>query len=545
MSLTELHLLDGQTAEVRDIDRVRTWPARFLLLLLLGGAVFFALRAFRLPVPLGAIAPPDQFSAVRALRHVEAIREAAPGGVEGYLAAQLAALGLAPEAPVPGSRSVAGRLPGTEPTGAILLLTAYDPAGSAPGAAGAAMVLEALRTFGTEPRPKNDVIVLFSAARPLDEASIAARRVALVIRFERLSDRGPVALVGTSRENGWLLREALRDLPHPAVFLESNDVAGRRAADGSAWLSFAAIGGPTAAGAAPDARTLQGGGEAALALLRRFGSLSLPGPRTPDLVAFNVGPDQVVSYPATWSRAGGILAAAAAALLLALGVSHRRLEIESFTSGVVFFPLVIALAAAVAAAGLALLVRWNPGGHALPWGTPHSAWFSGGVLALAVAVAAALGVVLRARRGAAQADPGLAAAGLLWWTILAVVTGFRFPDLAVLAVVPSLLLVPAFLVLFLTGDPSRHPWLQALALALAAVPAALLLTPVWRLLDVAAGWAAPAPRLSLVAVSAGLGALAAATLLPHLSLPRRRWLFPVFCLLAAAGLLVAGARLTP
>lgn len=545
MSLTELHLLDGQTAEVKDIDRVRAWPARIFLLLLLAGAVFFALEVFRLPVPHGAIAPPDEFSALRALRHVEAIREAAPGGVEAYLAAQLAALGLAPESPVPGSRSVAGRLQGTQPTGAILLLTAYDPAGSASGAAGAAMMLETLRTFVTGPKPKNDVIVLFSATHPLDEALITARGAALVVRFERLSDRGPVALLGTSRENGWLLREALRDLPHPAVFLEANDVVGQRATDGAASLSFTAIGGPTAAGAAPDARTLQGGGESALAVLRRFGSLALPGPRTPDLVTFNVGPDQVVSYPATWSRAGGFLAAAAAALLLALGVSHRRLEIESFTTGVVFFPLVIALAAAVAAASLALLVRWNPGGHALPWGTPHSAWFSGGVLALAVAVAAALDVVLRARHETARADLGLAAAGLLWWAILAVVTGFRYPDLAVLAVVPSLLLVPAFLVLFLSGDFSRHPWLQVLALALAAVPAALLLTPVWRLLDVAAGWVAPAPRLSVAAVSAGLGALTAATLLPHLSLPRRRWLFPASCLVAAVGLLVAGVCVTP
>ncbi|MGE5346598.1 MAG: hypothetical protein ACM3JH_11640, partial [Acidithiobacillales bacterium] len=197
------------------------------------------------------------------------------------------------------------------------------------------------------------------------------------------------------------------------------------------------------------------------------------------------------------------------------------------------------------AATLALLVRWNPGGHILPWGTAHSAWFSGGALALAVAVTAALDAILRRRSGAVAADTGLAAAALLWWAIVAVVTGFRFPDLAPLAVLPALLLVPAFLVLFLLEEPSRHPWLQALALALAAGPTALLLTPAWRLLDVGAGWAVPAPRYSVAGLSAALGALLAATLLPHLPLSRRRWLFPVFCLATAVGLLAAGARLSP
>ncbi len=545
MSLTELHLLDGQAADLGEVDKGRAWPARIFLLLLVALAVLLALSIFRLPVPLGAIAPPGEFSAMRALRQTEGITGAAPGGVESHIAAQLAALGLVHEPEAPGTRSVAARLKGTRPTGAILLLTAYDPAGSAPGTAGVVTIFEALRTFLAGPRPENDVIVVFSASCPLTEAPIALYGAALVLRFERLADRGPVALVGTSRENGRLLREALRGLPHPTVFLGGNDVLAGRTGDAAAALSFTAVGGPAASSAAPDGRTLQDAGECVLALLRRFGTGTLPGPRAPDLVAWNVASDQVVSYPASWSRSGGILAAVATVLLLALGVGRRRLGFERFAAGFVFFPLVVSLASVVAAAALALLVRWNPGGHILPWGTAHSAWFSGGVLALAVAVVAALDAILRRSSEVAPADTGLAAAALLWWAILAVVTGLRFPDLAPLAVAPALLLVPAFLVLFLLEVPPRHPWLQALALAVAAAPAALLLTPAWRLLDVGAGWAVPGPRYFVAALSAGLGALLAATLLPHLPLPRKRWLFPVFCLAVAAGLVAAGARLTP
>lgn len=542
MSLTELHLLDGQTVEPGEVDKVRSWPARVVLLLLVALSVLLALRIFRVPVPLWAIAPQHEFSAIRALRQVEAVQRISPGGVEDHLATQLAGLGLVREAVVPGERSVAARLTGTQASGAVLLLTAYDPAGSAPGAAGAATMLEALRTFLAGQRPKNDVIVLFSATRPLEDAAIAGHGASLVLRFERLSDRGPVALTGTSRDNGWILREALRDLPHPTVFLASSGLAGRRAAEGPSFLSFAAMGGPAAGSSLPDARTLQDAGDTVLALLRRFGNLPLPPPRAADLVAWNVAPEQAVCYPATWSRVGGILAAASGALLLALGISRRRLRIDSLATGVVLLPLVVTFASSVAAAALALLVRWNPGGHVLPWGTPHSAWFSGGVLALAVGVIAASDAV---RWRAAPDDHGLAAAALFWWVLLAAVTGFRYPDLAPLAVVPALVLVPSFLVLFLLDEPSRHPWLQALALALAAVPAALLLTPVWRLLDVAAGWTLPAPRYSFAGLGTGLGAFLAVTLLPHLPLPRRRWLIPLLCLAAAAGLLTAGARLTP
>ncbi|MGE5345995.1 MAG: hypothetical protein ACM3JH_08580, partial [Acidithiobacillales bacterium] len=388
MSLTELHLLDGQTADLGDVEKVRAWPARTLLLLLIALAVVLALSAFRLPVPIGAIAPPKEFSAIRALRQTEATTEVAPGGVEAHVAGQLAALGLVPEPEAPGTRSLAARLKGTRPTGAILLLTAYDPAGSAPGTAGVATILEALRTFLTGPRPENDVIVVFSATRPLTDVPIAGYGAALVLSFERLADRGPVALVGTSRENGWLLPEALRGLPHPTVFLAGNDVLAGRPGHAAAALSFAAVGGPAAPSAAPDSRTLQDAGESVLALLRHFGTGTLPGPRAPDLVAWSVASEQVVSYPASWSRTGGLLAAIAAVLLLALGVGRRRLGFDSFAAGFVFFPLVVALASAVAAATLALLVRWNPGGHILPWGTAHSAWFSGGALALAVAVTA-------------------------------------------------------------------------------------------------------------------------------------------------------------
>jgi len=541
MALTDLHLLDNEAPVGIDPDRVSTWPARVLVLLLFAGTALYGLRLFLLPVPIGAIAPTADFSAARAARQVETIAAAAPAGVETALAASLAALGLAAE-PVPaGSHGVAARLRGTQPDGTILLVTPYDPAGSAPGLAGAAAMIETLRALGTGPKPKNDVLVLFSATRPLDEAVLAAYDAALVFRFERISDRGPVALLATTAGSGGLVREALRDLPHPTVTLAANDL-GHRPVSRAPTLSFAAIGGPSTVAAGPDLRTIQDAGATALALLRRFGSSALPVPAGPDVVAFTVGQDQVVTYPATWSRSLGLSAAAAAVVLLAIGVLRKKLDLRLFATGLLFYPLVAFVAWAAAFVFLSLLVRWNPGGHLLPWGMQNAEWFTGAVLAFSIALVAVLLTLLRRWRKTPIADPGLASAGLFWWALSGLVAGLRYPDLAPVAALPALLLVPAFFVLFFTENVSHHPWLSGTALALAGVPAILFVAPLCRFLDVVAGWMAPSPRLSVAALSAGLSALVAALLLPHLSLPRRRWLFPAFFFVVAAGLLVAGFR---
>jgi len=546
MSLTELHLLDGEPVTTEDPDRVAAWPARLLLFLLLAGAVLVGLRSFTPPLPLGGLAPASEFAAQRAMSHVEAIAKAPPAGVESYLAGQLTALGLSVETVEMPGRNVMARLRGTAPSGAIVLAATYDPLGAASRAAGAATILETLRAVSAGPKPKNDVIVLLSEAAEIPEAAFRLPGAAIVLTLERLGDRGPVALLSTSRENGWLVREALRELPHPTVFFAPRGVAPRSAPEGAAaWLSFVAIGGPATGTVTPDRATIQDAGATLLALVGRFGSLPLPGPKEADLVTFSVGRDQIVSHPASWSRTLGALSLALAVALAGLGFVRKKLSLQSLATGLVLVPAAVVAAAGAGSGLLALLVRSNPGGFLLPWGTAHAAWFSGAVLAFTVAVVAALDVLLRAWRKTPLSDAGLATAGLIWWSVAGLLTAFRDPASAHLFVAPSLLIVPAFLVLFLTEEAARHPWLQASALALPAVAAILVLTPIWRLVDIAAGWSFPAPQLSLAAVSAGLGAFVAALLLPHLSLPRRRWLFPLFCLVVTAGVVVAGARLTP
>jgi acetylornithine deacetylase/succinyl-diaminopimelate desuccinylase-like protein len=164
-----------------------------------------------------ASAPPAEFSAERAFRHVEALaREPRPVGTPAhararkYIVGELQALGLSPQiqetavadpkSPVDPEMSVAGtvqnviaRLARTGGTKAILLLSHYDSVATGPGASddgsGVATLLETARALQAGPPLKNDVILLFTdaeevgllGARAFVEAHPWAKEVGLAL----------------------------------------------------------------------------------------------------------------------------------------------------------------------------------------------------------------------------------------------------------------------------------------------------------------------------------------------------------------------------
>jgi len=154
-----------------------------LAFLLIAGTLAIELNHPPTPLPLSA--PPDEFSAYRALEHLKQFaRKPHPMGsaehdrVRDYLIDQLRALGLSPEIQratgVTGKFSAAGnvenivaRQNGTRPgTPALMLAAHYDSVPAAPGngddGAGVAAILETLRALHTQPPLQNDLIVLFT-----------------------------------------------------------------------------------------------------------------------------------------------------------------------------------------------------------------------------------------------------------------------------------------------------------------------------------------------------------------------------------------------
>jgi acetylornithine deacetylase/succinyl-diaminopimelate desuccinylase-like protein len=143
-----------------------------VLLLFVLAAVAIAVLAPPRPVP--ETAPATEFSAARAMRHLEAIA-AHPHSIESpenaavreYILATLASMGLEPEVQETTAvsstfgaagtvRNVVARLAGTRPGPALLLAAHYDSVPSGPGAgddaSGVAAILETLRALRASPR---------------------------------------------------------------------------------------------------------------------------------------------------------------------------------------------------------------------------------------------------------------------------------------------------------------------------------------------------------------------------------------------------------
>ncbi len=138
--------------------------------------------------PLGADAPDDAFSAERAAAHIEtisteprALGSPAHRAAREYLVGQLETLGWRTSvksgvgwfSPPDGRtqrgarvHNIVALLPGTDPTGTVVLAAHYDSVRGSPGAGddgiGIGTVLESARAITAGPAPRNDVMVLLT-----------------------------------------------------------------------------------------------------------------------------------------------------------------------------------------------------------------------------------------------------------------------------------------------------------------------------------------------------------------------------------------------
>src|SRR5215212_9758651 len=156
--------------------------------LVLGALAAVSLLALEPPDPLSASAPASEFSAERAFSHVEQIAERphpvgspANAEVRDYLVGQLEDLGLRPTVQqatsartMEGTASIArvhnihARIPGSSPTGHVVLVAHYDSVPRGPGAAddgaGVAAILEIARAITSGSAPRNDIDMMFQSS---------------------------------------------------------------------------------------------------------------------------------------------------------------------------------------------------------------------------------------------------------------------------------------------------------------------------------------------------------------------------------------------
>lgn len=523
----------------------------------LAAMVALALLAGRPPAPLGADAPPDSFSAARAMVHLKKIAarphpvgSAENAQVRDYLVEQLRGLGLDPKvqsaiglfnmrgnASVGNVNNIVARKPGSAPDRAqrraLLLVAHYDSSPLAPGAGddgtNVAAILETLRALNTGAALANDLVILLTDGEEAGllgaEAFVAehpwAKEVGMVINAEFRGNAGPAMMFETSVGNGPMIDGLAAALPHPVANSLSYEVYKLLPNDtdmsvfkrkGMQGMNFAAIEGHTAYHTALDTpenmsqASMQHQGESMLALVRHFGQRPLVALVGEDRIYFDVPGIGLVHYPAAWALPITLVAGLLLAVVLALGV-RGGLGWRKLGGGVLLFLGSTALVAA-AAQLLWMGAKWlHPAYAASAHGnTYNSHWYLAAALALGLAIFCALGTRLQ-QRVPAQA---VALGSMVVWMGLLVGATFYLPGATFLLAWPLLSMLLALGLCL--HRPGMGQGSRCLVLLLGAGPGVILFAPlVWGI------YVGLTPNMMWVAalMAAQLFGLLAALLLPH------------------------------
>lgn len=490
-------------------------PARAAALLLLVGAAVVGIRTFSAP----ALSSGGDFDLSRALADLRTITvEPHPSGTEAHAAvrehllATLRSAGLETEVqatafvypergnPFPAGevQNVIGRLPGSGGGDAVLVVGHYDSVPTGPGAsdngAAVAAMLEAARLMAAGPKPKNDLLFLFSDA---EEAGLLGARafavghprmddVRVVLNFEARGASGPSLMFETGRENGWIVDRYASAVPHPrssSLFYElyrwlpnDTDFSAFRSAEVTG-LNFAYLDGFLRYHTALDdvehldPRSLAHHGENLVAMLRDLGDAPLDRTRSEDQVYFGLGP-LFVHYPCGWAWpvTGGAVVLFVA--VVAVGLRTRRLRVGGLGFGFGLL-VVVGLATAVLTAVLhQLIAAFHPAYAGLPQGDVYGGgWTFAAYEVLAFVSWSAVTNRLERRWTLAE----LAAGGLAGWAVLALGSVVVAPGTSYVPTLPLLCGTAALVELYRAAP-------RPVVLALVAAPTVLVVAPlVWTL----------------------------------------------------------------
>ncbi len=494
-------------------------------------------------------------------RPIGSLRAAA---VRDFISARLRALALSPHvqrAEVVSARqprvagvvhNVVGRLPGSDPSRAVLLVAHYDSVPTAPGAAddgsGVAALLETARALRSGPPLRNDVIFLFtdgeeqgllgSQAFLRDEPWAYAAGV--VLNFDSPGSSSPALMYETSPGNGRLIShyQAAGTTYGSSLMYEVSRrqpvVSDFRpfVAAGIPGMTFGMLDGPahdhTAYDslAAFDEAGLQHVGETALTLARRFGDADLWSLHAPDVVYFNALAGVSVSYPGSYVLPFVVLAVALFFAAAAVAIARRLLTLR----GIAWAAL--GTGATLGASLLVVALVWTMYRTAYEervWtdtGVVISDGYRLGLVLLAAAVV--LGIYAALLRRLRAWD--LAVVALAWWAAGAVGVSLTFPGASFLLTWPlvggALGLAGAALV---DRPAGGRPAAAVIGLA-GAVPGLVLMSSATYLLLMSAGL-----KQSVTVVAVWL--LAGLLMLP-LALVLRAFRFWLPAALAVAGVVV-------
>ncbi|MEV4224906.1 M20/M25/M40 family metallo-hydrolase [Nonomuraea sp. NPDC049725] len=517
-------------------DVPRRVPAAVTALLVLAAVVVLTALANSTMQPLPASAPAGEFSAGRAMRHLERFATeprpiGSPAGARArdYLVKELRAAGLDVRVqravganPSTGLASfgqvhnIVATRPGGDPTGTVVIAAHYDSAAMGPGAsddaAAVAAMLETVRALG-DAELRNDLVFLMTdgeedgvlGAEAFVREHPLGRAGGVLLNWEARGVSGPSLMFETSRDNAGLVETFADAVPHPRGdsmmvelyrLLPNNTDFTPMTEAGFSGMNFAYIQDSSRYHTADDSLaflnrgSLQHHGTNMLALARALGGADLPALAAGHDVTYFRFFGFLITYPnaLVWPLAGLAVAAVAALALLA----RRRglLSLPRTAVGALSGVVPVALSAVLAQGLWEVLVAVRSDYYGMG-GLLHRPEAFRAAVAVLVALAV-LGWYLALRR---RVGPAALAIGALAWPAL---VGAGCAQIA-----------PAASFMFA---------LPALAAALGGLGALLLRGAVWRVAAITAGAVVAAALLPALALTAfdgmglALGGVSAVTL---------------------------------
>ncbi|WP_162909778.1 M28 family peptidase [Aggregatilinea lenta] len=481
-----------------------------------------SLRVTAMPDAVPASAPLDQFSSARAFEHLKAmpLTPGPTGSVENaivrdYIISQIEAFGLTPEIqsavavhPDLGTafqvENILVRLPGTDSTRAVLFVGHYDGVGSGPGIGdnrlSVASMLEAMRTLQVHEPLRNDVIFLFPDAEEYGlvganvfvEEHPWARDVGVVFNYDASDGRGPLVLMHTAEEDGWLVRNLVaadsgaflksqqnseRDAERWGQDFDVFEAAGYTGANMNNWTNQAYYHSRLDNVDHVDERKLQAYGFSMVQLAEHFGRIDLSETRAGDRVFTSVfDTNLVLHYSNTWTWPLTLLAMVGVVGVLAFGLKRQRLNPLALAKSVA------ALVGLLLVGTLLVTVAWSviEGMH------PEAVWqqevdiYQGSLLLDGLIAFVVAGFIALLGWGSRRLGvDNLQAAGLILVLLLAVFAASTDPLFSYVALWPLLAFtIAAGLSFLLPLDQAPwHRWLRAALYWLAAIPAFGLFVP--------------------------------------------------------------------
>lgn len=501
-------------------------PIRLLMLLILLVATIWPIIQLQSVAPLSLDTSLDQFSAMRAVQHIEKIAmEPRPSGsvnhkqAQNYILQVLSEFGLQPELmqkPVISTRwgmpfdsanveNIIAKIPArisaqTPDKKTILLICHYDTVPNSPGAAdngsGVATLLETARALKFSEPLQNDILLLFTdaeeggalGAKAFVENYSELKSIELAINFDARGNRGAAVLFETTKNNGALIREFAKVAPHPitsSAFYEvarllglSTDFRLLREA-GISGYNFAFTEGipyyhtPIDNIVNLDKGSLQQQGEYALSLSRHFGNLNLTQLKQNNAIFFNISGKYLFSYPQylTLPLLGFVILVFLATLII--GYRNKVLEkrgiLLAFCSYIgivtatILFTWIIYL----------LITRLHPAFQAMRTTDSYNVFYFR-VTYIATGITIFLTLLQIFTRRITPFNFAIAIASI--WLILAVISSIWFPGISYIFIWPLLIFLCS-IILFIVKTNLKTIGIF-IALIVTALPTLILVAPI-------------------------------------------------------------------